>query len=389
MDNRITDDGEYHYEYDRWGNTTKKYKAEGNEQHHYHYDSNHRLIRFELESDTVVRGANYHYDPFGRRVVKQMQEADEDGQLQGELQTTFFGWDGDRLVLTEKDNRQIHTIYEPGSFVPLIRVEGDKQPTKRTLAQKLQEEQGIRLNRETESLFEGLEEDLLKDRLSAFSQEWMQAAQVQPALLKALLDESPTFNSKLIHFYQCNHLGTPISLFAEDGRIDWCIELDPWGRLISEYNPNQIHQPIRLQGQHLDKESNLHYNRYRYYNPETGTYTTFDPIGLEGGINAFSFVSGNPLSFIDPLGLVEGIDNWFGHTDRGFQSWWHSVKKSPWFTESEPGFNPKKPHDIPNKECADRVREYYEQQKAAQEAEQKRKESNGPRPQRQRGERKK
>jgi hypothetical protein len=43
----------------------------------------------------------------------------------------------------------------------------------------------------------------------------------------------------------------------------------------------------------------------RYYNPQTGRYITPDPIGLEGGINLFLYVQGNPVIKSDPLGLQE------------------------------------------------------------------------------------
>jgi RHS repeat-associated protein len=56
-------------------------------------------------------------------------------------------------------------------------------------------------------------------------------------------------------------------------------------------------------GQYYDPETGLHYNYFRYYNPQTGRYVTPDPIGLEGGINLFSYVAGNPVNFLDPLGL--------------------------------------------------------------------------------------
>ncbi|QNP49361.1 RHS repeat-associated core domain-containing protein [Diaphorobacter aerolatus] len=303
MDNRITDDGEFHYEYDAWGNLRRKHKAEGNEQHHYHYDSNHRLIRFEMECDTAVRGANYHYDPFGRRVVKQVQQGDAEGNLQGPVQTTFFGWDGDRLVLTEKDNRQIHTIYEPGSFVPMIRVEGDKQPPKRTLAQKLQEQQGIRLDRNTESLFDGLEQELRRGRLSAFSQQWMQMAQMQPAVLRAMLDPEPSMQGRLVHAYQCDHLGTPMALVGADGAVEPGSELDAWGSALEKPVSEKVHQPIKLQGQQIDEESGLHYNRYRYYDTRVGRYITEDPIGLAGGWNTSAYALANPNNWVDPLGL--------------------------------------------------------------------------------------
>lgn len=46
-------------------------------------------------------------------------------------------------------------------------------------------------------------------------------------------------------------------------------------------NPLQIEkeylQPIRFQGQHFDVETGLHYNRFRYYDPDVGMFTTRDP----------------------------------------------------------------------------------------------------------------
>jgi RHS repeat-associated protein len=79
-------------------------------------------------------------------------------------------------------------------------------------------------------------------------------------------------------------LGTPEALIAQDSlQLVWQIELDPWGQTQREYNPNNMLQPIRMQGQQLDAETGLFYNRYRYYDPAGGRYVTQDPIGLLGG----------------------------------------------------------------------------------------------------------
>ena len=56
-------------------------------------------------------------------------------------------------------------------------------------------------------------------------------------------------------------------------------------------------------GQYYDDESELHYNRFRYYSPETGQYISHDPIGLLGGFNPYGYVF-NPSGWIDPLGLA-------------------------------------------------------------------------------------
>ncbi|PAU63975.1 hypothetical protein BZL41_11065, partial [Pseudomonas sp. PIC25] len=55
-------------------------------------------------------------------------------------------------------------------------------------------------------------------------------------------------------------------------------------------------------GQYFDAETGLHYNRHRYYNPNTGCFLTPDPIKLSGGLNNYQYVN-NPTGWVDPLGL--------------------------------------------------------------------------------------
>ncbi|PAU64643.1 hypothetical protein BZL41_09380, partial [Pseudomonas sp. PIC25] len=57
------------------------------------------------------------------------------------------------------------------------------------------------------------------------------------------------------------------------------------------------------QGQYFDAETGLHYNRHRYYNPNTGCFLTPDPIKLAGGLNNYQYVN-NPTGWVDPLGLA-------------------------------------------------------------------------------------
>ncbi|EOJ4864532.1 TPA: RHS repeat-associated core domain-containing protein [Escherichia coli] len=42
-------------------------------------------------------------------------------------------------------------------------------------------------------------------------------------------------------------------------------------------------QNLRYQGQYLDRETGLHYNLHRYYDPDVGRFMVTDPIGLAGG----------------------------------------------------------------------------------------------------------
>nr|WP_321882673.1 RHS repeat-associated core domain-containing protein [Paraburkholderia bannensis] len=47
----------------------------------------------------------------------------------------------------------------------------------------------------------------------------------------------------------------------------------------------------------------MHYNRHRYYDPDSGRFISKDPIGLAGGVNAYRYAP-NPVQWVDPLGLT-------------------------------------------------------------------------------------
>ena len=115
-----------------------------------------------------------------------------------------------------------------------------------------------------------------------------------------------------IYHYHCNHLGTPQELTNQDGDVVWLSYDYSWGgQFDRHYKPQQVGnydvseselQPIKFQGQSLDVETGLHYNRFRYYDSDVGMFISRDPIGLLGGVNVFAYAP-NPIGWIDPWGL--------------------------------------------------------------------------------------
>ncbi|MFK7783704.1 MAG: RHS repeat domain-containing protein, partial [Crocinitomicaceae bacterium] len=74
-----------------------------------------------------------------------------------------------------------------------------------------------------------------------------------------------------------DHLGTPIESYNEEGKKVWSRELGIYGQTRKEIGEENF-IPFLYQGQYLDSETDLAYNRYRYYSPASGTYVSQDPI---------------------------------------------------------------------------------------------------------------
>jgi RHS repeat-associated protein len=62
---------------------------------------------------------------------------------------------------------------------------------------------------------------------------------------------------------------------------------------------------VLFQGRELDAESNLMFYRTRYYQPTLGRFVSRDPIRYQAqDENFYRFESGNPIQFVDPIGLT-------------------------------------------------------------------------------------
>ncbi|MDC5411231.1 RHS domain-containing protein [Acinetobacter baumannii] len=250
-----------HYQYDAQGNVTEIIQAGKNLK--LTWDNQNRLIR----SDNNGLVTEYGYDVFGRRLYK---------KISNEL--TLFGWDGDLMIWesfkSAQTNYTKHYIYEPDSFVPLLQAG-------------------------------------YKDFIQLIETPDYQEYQTKPYSIY----KDPVWNRNLgkertaleqFTFYHCDQVGTPQTMTNIRGECVWEILQDTWGavsqiKALNQDNPFEQNN-LRFQGQYYDQETELHYNRYRYYEPHSARYVSKDPIGLEGGMNTSSYVS-DPNQWIDPKGL--------------------------------------------------------------------------------------
>ena len=198
-------------------------------------------------------------------------------------QTMLMLWDGNRQIQELTDSFIFTTVYEQDSFVPVARiVQLSAELEKRRITEKIRYiEQHVPYGIVNQEFYDNIKK-------------------AKEPLVK-------------IYYYHCNHLGTPQELSDDKGDVIWLSYDRAWGgsfdslykqQFVDNFaiSENEL-QPFKFQGQFFDGETNLHYNRFRYYDSDVGMFISRDPIGLLGGSNVFSYAP-NPIGWVDPFGLA-------------------------------------------------------------------------------------
>ncbi|WP_117150077.1 RHS repeat-associated core domain-containing protein, partial [Pseudomonas coronafaciens] len=116
----------------------------------------------------------------------------------------------------------------------------------------------------------------------------------------ARVDQKEGEAENKVYYFHTDQIGTPLEMTDAEGQIVWQAKYRAWGA-VEKLVVNEVEQNLRFQGQYFDAETGLHYNTFRYYDPEIGRFITQDPIGLDGGDNLYKYVP-NPTAWVDPWG---------------------------------------------------------------------------------------
>ena len=242
-DNRLKTYNGTTYYYDELGNLIHRELADGEVQN-YFYDLHDQLVKAEIfKKDGTKETWAYTYDALGRRIGKGRLKDSQEVSDDLDNQTRFV-WDGSHLLQEiHPDSRYTYIYADQESYEPLAQV-----------------------------------------------RDWT---------------TKDGESRQQIHYFHCDQIGIPREMTDKDGNLLWFGNYTGWGRLKEETKvTDSAYQPFRLQNQYADRETGLHYNFFRYYEPDAGRFVNQDPIKLSGGDNLYQFAP-SAQRWIDVLGLLK------------------------------------------------------------------------------------
>ena len=234
--------------YTTQGHTPKESNAL--ESKEYEYNAAERLIRYasteQGQSEPQIE-ASYRHDPFGRRIAKTVRQGQNS-------RTTYYIYSEQGLMAEADEKGQMTKAY---GFNPTTM------------------------------------------QLGLWSTDPIWQAETPNG---SLTDPKARYD-----WLHTDHLGTPILATTKEGRTSWRAVSESFGATLPI--DQDIEMNLRFPGQYFDAETGTHYNFHRDYRPNAGRYLQGDPIGLEGGVNAYGYSGSSPILMTDSRGLdywVEG-----------------------------------------------------------------------------------
>ena len=106
--------------------------------------------------------------------------------------------------------------------------------------------------------------------------------------------------------YQVSHDGNGnvgLVLKASDSAVVATYDYDPFGKAVQVVGSYATTNPLTFGSAYKDKETQLLYYGYRYYEPGSGRWLSKDPLAENGSLNMYSFLANNGINAIERLGL--------------------------------------------------------------------------------------
>jgi RHS repeat-associated protein len=284
--NRVLVWQDIRYHYDGLGRVVRKVSGQ-RQSLRLLWDAQNQLVQTISERPGgPVCVSRYHYDCLGRRVAVQT--------LQGTARATtqWFTWSGMRLLQQEWP-----TLAAANEVLPADERQPGGMPGRAARPDPWQARHS--------------EQALTHTLLYEDAESYAPLARIEHVL-------SGEVTAAQFQYFHTDLNGAPEELTDIDGQLLWQVRYRAWGNTVMEEwahssttsaaassaispAPVTSEQNLRFQGQYLDRQTGLHYNTFRYYDPDTGRFLCQDPIGLAGGINLYQYAP-NAIDWVDPWG---------------------------------------------------------------------------------------
>lgn len=271
--NQIFNDANYGYQYDLEGNLIRRSDSVTGAVREYQWDHRNRLIGVTDKTaynGTILQNVQYVYDVFDRKIAKRL---DSDGNGTFDFDTAWV-YDGDQAVLQFEDIdgeaatnvMRLSNRYLYGDIVDMLLAD-----------EKYFTNNGIAINAGSANATAGQTLWPMADHLGS---------------IRDIVDNNGVVREHIDYDVNGNRI------------VDK--QYDASGVLTSAGSAQAVDELFGYTGRDWDADSDLQYNRARWYDPTTGRWISQDPISFAAGdVNLYRYVGNHSSYGVDPSGLHE------------------------------------------------------------------------------------